>query len=73
MSNKAYTIEYREHSAGKVQSVSILAKNKMEAYDKFCDEIEKVLGSYPYSAWVSSVTYQNGNYRVFNNFEGKPY
>lgn len=72
MRNKAYTVEYKEYSTGAVQSVSILAPNKSEAYYKFLDEAIEKLGFYPYSAWVSSVTYQNGNYRIFNTFEGKP-
>lgn len=37
------------------------------------EEIPKREGSNPYSAWVKSVTYNNGNYRTFNTFEGEPY
>ena len=47
-----------------------LAGSKAEAYDKVVYEI---LPEVPYSAWVSSVTYNNGNYREFNTHEGMPY
>ena len=54
--------------------VCVCAKNKAEAYDKAVyEEIPKIEGELPYSAWVASVTYQNGNYRAFNTFEGNPY
>ena len=71
---KAYTVEYKLHSGGEVHRISFLAKNKEDAWDKACyEEIPKVTGEYPYSAWVYSVTYQNGNSKRFNTHEGKPY
>lgn len=71
---KAYAVEFKLHSCGEIQMVSFLANNKEEAYDKAVyEEIPKVTGEYPYSAWVKSVTYNNGRYRVFNTHEGKPY
>lgn len=73
MSNKSYTIEYKEYDVAKVEYITVLAPNKEDAYYKGYDMITDKLGKLPYSAWVSAVTYQNGNYRYFNNFEGKPY
>ena len=71
---KAYTVEYRLLGFDTVKSVAVLAKNKYDAYDKAVYEVilEKE-GEHPYSAWVASVTYQNGNYKRFNTFEGNPY
>ena len=70
---KAYTVEYRI-TGNEVKSISFLAKNKVDAYDKAVYElIPEKEGEMPYSAWVSSVTYQNGNCRYFNTFEGNPY
>lgn len=70
---KAYTVEYRIIGS-EVKRISFLAKNKFDAYDKAVYElIPQKEGETPYSAWVYSVTYQNGNYRRFNTFEGNPY
>lgn len=70
---KAYTVEYRI-TGNEVKSISFLANNKFDAYDKAVYElIPQKEGEIPYSAWVSSVTYQNGNCRYFNTFEGNPY
>lgn len=70
---KAYTVEYRI-TGNEVKRISFLAKNKIDAYDKAVYElIPQKEGEMPYSAWVYSVTYQNGNYRRFNTFEGNPY
>lgn len=66
---KHYSVEFREYSAGAVQTECILANNKADAYQKFMDS----KGWTVYSAWVSSVTYQNGNCKWFNTFEGNPY
>lgn len=69
-----YTIEYKMHSADKVRHCIVEAKNKAQAYDKAAYEvIPKEEGQIPYSAWVKRVTYQNGNTREFNTFEGNPY
>ena len=74
MGNKAYYIEYKMYSADEVHGIDFLAQNKEEAWDKAVYElIPEREGSCPYSAWVHSVTYNNGNYRTFNTFEGKPY
>lgn len=69
----AYTVAYRILGEEE-KSISFLAKNKADAYDKAVfEEIPKIEGEIPYSAWVVSVTYNNGNYRRFNTFEGNPY
>ena len=71
---KAYTVEYRLYGSSEVNKVSLLARNKYDAYDKAVYEvIPEKEKEYPYSAWVASVTYQNGNYKTFNTFEGNPY
>lgn len=70
---KAYTVQYRMIGSD-VKQISFLAKNRFDAYDKATYElIPEKEGEYPYSVWVSSVTYQNGNYKTFNTFEGNPY
>jgi len=73
--NKSYTVEYNlDGSWDKVRSVSVLARNQADAYDKAVYEvIPEIHGYCPYSAWVASVTYQNGNYKRFNTHEGCPY
>lgn len=72
--SKAYTVAYKLYSADTIRYISLLAYDKADAWDKaFYEEIPKATGDYPYSAWVESVTYQNGNERRFNTHEGKPY
>ena len=70
---KTYHVKYR--ILGKeVEGIDVIANNKAEAYDYAVYElIPNEEGEYPYSAWVSSVTYNNGNYKLFNTFEGNPY
>lgn len=69
----AYTVAYRILGEEE-KNTSFLAKNKADAYEKAVfEEIPKIEGELPYSAWVVSVTYNNGNYRRFNTFEGNPY
>lgn len=71
---KAYYVRYKMYSADDVHGIQSPAKNKLDAYEKAVYTlIPEKEGSIPYSAWVSSVTYNNGNYREFNTFEGKPY
>ena len=71
---KHYTVNYKMYSADEVKSVQVLASKKEQAYDKAVYEfIPQKEGASPYSAWVHSVTCNNGNYKVFNTFEGKPY
>jgi len=62
------------YSADEVHGIQSPAENKLDAYEKAVYTlIPEKEGSIPHSAWVSSVTYNNGNYREFNTFEGKPY
>ena len=71
---KKYMVHYKMHEAGSVKSFTQYASNKAEAYDwATFDGIPKVEGCTPYSSWVTSVMYSNGNYREFNTFEGNPY
>lgn len=68
-----YTVAYNLFGQRK-EKVDVIAQNKAEAYDIAVFEIiPKEEGRLPYSAWVESVTYQNGNTRTFNTFEGNPY
>lgn len=54
--------------------MQVAASSKADAYDKAVYElIPAAEGELPYSAWVVSVTYNNGNYKTFNTFEGNPY
>lgn len=70
-----YTVNYRMYESAKVQSIDVVANSKADAYDiAVFEEIPKIEdGDYPYSAWVESVTYANGNYHLFNTVEGLPY
>lgn len=71
---KSYFVNYKMYSADDVRGIAVLARNVQEAYDKATyEEIPTKEGEMPYSAWVHSVTYNNGNYKVFNSFEGKRY
>lgn len=68
-----YTVYYRLCGSGE-KFVDVIASSKADAYDKAVYEaIPKKEGELPYSAWVHSVTYQNGNYHRFNTCEGLPY
>lgn len=72
---KPYTVAYKFYKYDTERHIVVLADTKEEAYEKACwEKIPNVWkGSFPYSAWVMSVTYQNGNERIFNTHEGKPY
>ena len=74
--SNCYYVQYKMHSAGEVKGICVIAYSKEDAYDKAVFEMiphENVEGHLPYSAWVKSVTYNNGRYIRFNTFEGKPY
>lgn len=72
---QTYHIAYKmDGSWSSQKSVDVIASNKAEAYDTaFYEAIPAKEGAMPYSAWVVSVTYQNGNSKSFNTFEGNPY
>jgi hypothetical protein len=62
------------YSADRIHGIQSPAENKVDAYEKAVYTlIPEKEGGIPYSAWVHSVTYNNGNYREFNTFEGNPY
>lgn len=70
----AYWVKYRNNAYGEEKGIQIPACNKEQAYDKAVYElIPQREGSLPYSAWVESVTYNNGNWHHFNTCEGNPY
>ena len=71
---KTYFVEYKMYNADRIHGIQTPAENKIDAYEKAVYTlIPEKEGGIPYSAWVHSVTYNNGNYREFNTFEGKPY
>lgn len=74
MRSNLYTIEYKLYASAEVKRTYTSAKSKEEAYAQatFYD-IPYIEKEHPYSVWVYSVTYKNGNYKRFNTFEGKPY
>lgn len=58
----------------KEKGIQSPARDKYEAYDKAVYElIPEIEGRCPYAAWVESVTYNNGNYKVFNTSCGNPF
>ena len=70
---KTFGVAYKMFASDRVHYISVIANSKEMAYDKAIYElIPKRMKSVPYSAWVNSVTYNNGNYKEFNTFEGKP-
>lgn len=73
--NKTYYVKYRLYSWSDAKGFDVLARSKSDAYDKAVYEKipEAECGQHPYSAWVHSVTYNNGNYLVFNTSEVNPY
>ena len=73
-SNHVYTVAYRMWAHEIERHIDVLAPNKHEAWEKaFYEAIPEKEGETPYSAWVDSVTYDNGNCRYFNTCEGLAY
>lgn len=72
---KAYYVKYLLNGEWEEpKGIGFLARDKFDAYDKAVFElIPQKEGKHPYSAWVYSVTYNNGNCRKFNTYSGKPY
>lgn len=69
-----YYVKYQLYPGAEVKGVAVAARNKESAYDSAVyDIILKAEGELPYCAWVHSVTYNNGNHRVFNTFPGNPF
>lgn len=72
--SNVYSVMYRDYEFGTTDFVCVIAHNKEEAYDLAVYEIiPDRVGICPYSAWVESVTYQNGNCHYFNTSEGNAY
>ena len=71
----AYYVKYKMNGFWEEEKgICVPARNKAEAYDKATYEmIPELEESVPYSSWVSSVTYNNGNCKYFNTFEGLAY
>lgn len=72
---KAYYVKYKMNGVwDEEKGIDLLAKNAADAYDKaFYEAIPAKEGRLPYSAWVYSVTYNNGNCHYFNTIEGLAY
>lgn len=71
---KTYCIFYTTSQFGAAYMIDVIARNKIEAYCKAVYEaIPQKTSALPFSAWVHSVTHNNGSHHVFNTFEGKPY
>ena len=69
-----HSVHYKMSFADQVNIIDVIARSKEEAYVKATyEKIPEREGAHPYSSWVASVTYNNGKYKTFNTFEGKPY
>ena len=69
-----YKVSYRMYNFSAEKSISILAENKADAYSKaYFDEIPKVEGEMPYSAWVDGYVTKSGKLIYFNTCDGFPY
>lgn len=74
MARHTYYVVYKSGECGEQRGVCVAASSKAEAYDTAVYEvIPKREGTTPYSAWVESVTYQNGKSKTFNTSEGNAY
>ena len=73
--NKTYHCLYHMWGCfAPLQSIDVLARTKKEAYlTALNNEIPKREGMKPEFCWVVSVTYSNGNRRVFETDKFKPY
>ena len=67
-----YHVKYMQDGVwSDTKGVDVIASSKAEAYDiAVYEKIPQIEGSCPWSAWVASVTYQNGNYHEFNTGSG---
>lgn len=72
--NRAYRIEYLAYECAEIKAVIVYASNKEEAYEKaYYEAIPAREGGIVYAAWVESVRMNNGKFKRFNTFAGKPY
>ena len=67
MGSRAYWVKYRMYRHSEESGIDLLAKSKEDAYYKAIGKIEEKEGETPYSAWVYSVTYQNGKHQLFKD------
>ena len=67
MGNRTYHVVYMMHQWDFLdKSVDVVARNKFIALEKATYElIPNIENDYAYAAYVESVTYSNGNRRVF--------
>lgn len=71
---KTYFVKYRAFMTGEEEGIEVRARSAAEAYEKaIFDLIPAKDGALPYSAWIYSVTYSNGNVHYFNTCEGLAY
>ena len=71
---RTYHVRYRLRKYGDARGIDVAASNIQDAYSRAVyEQIPDVEGEIPYSAWVVSVTYQNGGYREFDTYEGEPF
>ena len=72
---RKYNVAYRlNYSSLSVKHIIVYAFTKWDAYDKAVyEEIPKLEGEHPYSAYVESVEYKNGRTQLFNTYEDDPY
>ena len=69
-----YTVAYRMYWCDTSRYINVRARNKSEAYMlRKYEAIPRKEDGQAYAVWVESITYDNGNWRMFNTFEGKPY
>lgn len=64
--NYVYYVKYQMHGEDGTKGIEVLAPNKTQAYfEAMYNKIPKKENRTPVIAWVSSVTYNNGNYKKF--------
>lgn len=71
---RTYIVRYRMNRGGKVKEIEIPANSKVDARAiALFEAIPSTEHNPPYSAWVASVTFDNGNHKEFDTNEYKPY
>ena len=71
---RTYNIRYKLSECAPECVIRVESCNCPDAYDKAVFEaIPEAAGHCPYSAWVESVEFKNGQIKRFNTFEGQPY
>lgn len=71
---KTYYIKYLLHGwFSEEKGISVVAKSKADAFDIALEMINIKEGRYPFGAYVHSVTFKNGDHRMFSNTYGDAY